>query len=264
MKLNIEVPDDLAEVDIEAMLPEFFDELRARLANEDYRKRILNTEEGFVEFNRQYTWRGVPAAMVRASTYSGKNRLFEVRYDAGVWGGCDSDTFNRRPVYMLGSFTALDEKYGGLWLIKLAQRYLRTIKYTCTDPEKNRDNIYKLECRIRDNFPPFRRWALSLSCYSHASEATPCFGVGPDHVYSGYVYWWDGELHRASQMPIHSQQAEILRVARRDVRDMVRIINNVARGLKNHGHKDHEGRSGNNSTKHSESQTQNADVMGEV
>lgn len=270
MKLIVDVPDDLAEEMslewfYETALPDLFSDLRGALKEEKTIEAILNTEEGFAKFISKYEINGAPVAMVRRSTYQtiGDHQM--------IWHQPWSNNFNGRydstrfPVYMRGSLVVLDARYGSEWLEKLAVRYLRFIKYTCTDTKENRDNIDRLKGRIWKKFSWSRRkFGLSLNTFFTPEAYTPCFGVGPMEYHPGfYIYWLDGERCRGIQMPIRSQRTEVLRLAQREVKDMTQFISRVAKGLRD-GNKRDQGLPGHNTSQHCELEEKDAHAVGTI
>jgi hypothetical protein len=252
MKFIVELPDDLAaEINPEYLhqiaLPKFFERLREDLAHQEYIQKILTTEEGLASF----AW-GRRPPLVRASYYK---RVEEDQEYRGLW---NNDP--RRPVIMRGALSRIEERYRGSWCIRLADRYLRFIKYTCHDPVLNRDNINELDTRIYCKFGWNRHWHLELTMHHVVPRergVIPTFGVGE---YGGrWISWVYGERCYV-QRPLSGY--ERLQLANRNIREAYKIINRIEKGLLEHGRKQRTQRdSGDNAAQHREPENQDADAV---
>jgi hypothetical protein len=225
MKITIEVPDyidmRILQVEINYAIE------HAKFIHEEKitKKSILESDKKLAEMKIG----NPPIPITRASSYD--NNILRSQEIPG-WGFTSDDP--RRPVLLRGSYVALmTGDYPSIddYAYKVVERYLRSIKYTCSNVEENRVNLNNLEYRIKDKIPYRFTRSFSLTHYVRSSYNGVKLWVGTENGKSSF--WLNGEYFcTLGPMPERAkinQISEVFRKAENNLKATTRLISRIQR-----------------------------------
>jgi hypothetical protein len=199
---SVDVPDDVDPREACLRIPQaaqaWVDGQVAKKKNVEYTQLILSDDGALTEWlddnNRRVAsnrrGRGwLSHAVVRASVYDNQN----IRECQDMWGRMFWGSEPRRPIYMRGSLKAMrgDERTDKHIVYELMARYLRVIKFTCSDPQTAKERLREIAGRIRQK-DRFYLWRYCPSDY------LPDYAVG--------AFWMNGNYysHEDNTLSIHA------------------------------------------------------------
>lgn len=146
---------------------------------------ILENDQAFDTFVKNFTSYNINAPVVRASVYNN-----EISADQEI----ETNLTNlpryhpRRPVIMRGGLKLMINKTGHAdnYCYNIIERYLRIRKYNCINTQSNKDLLKEIEARLRNRqLPEGPKYRLSPRKFDPASV----FTVGQDHCVNYWGKW---------------------------------------------------------------------------
>jgi hypothetical protein len=226
---SVEVPDNLDSREACLRIPQaaqaWVDEQVARKKGAERTELILSDDEALTEWldkrlpDRRDRGRGwLSHAVVRASVYDNQN-INQCQVAAGFGWGWGSEP--RRPVFMRGSLKAMrgDERTDKRIVYELVARYLRAIKFTCSDPRTAKERLREIVGRIRQK-NRFYLWQHDPLDYLPGGDGDAFWMNGIYYHYSGdtlRIQAWYGDHYDYQTSPYTAKEFRDLRKRAKEI-----------------------------------------------